>query len=49
MGLFVATSFLRWPAQNVCLPKFESDPEVLQARKPKATAMMGIPTFYTRL
>ncbi len=47
-GLFVATNIaLLTGGSMILLPKFETD-AVLEAL-PKATAMMGVPTFYTRL
>ena len=47
-GLFVATNVsLIAGAAIIFLPKFDLE-AVLQAM-PKATAMMGVPTFYTRL
>jgi malonyl-CoA/methylmalonyl-CoA synthetase len=47
-GLFVATNVaLLAGASMIFLPRFEAD-EVLQAM-PRATALMGVPTFYTRL
>ncbi len=47
-GLFVATNIaLLSGAQMILLPKFETD--AVLAALPKATAMMGVPTFYTRL
>ncbi|MBO6756685.1 MAG: malonyl-CoA synthase [Roseibium sp.] len=47
-GLFVATNVtLRAGGAMIFLPKFDID-EVLSAL-PKATSMMGVPTFYTRL
>ena len=47
-GLFVATNVaLLSGASVVFLPKFDSE-TILEAM-PKATALMGVPTFYTRL
>jgi malonyl-CoA/methylmalonyl-CoA synthetase len=47
-GLFVATNItLLSGGQMVFLPKFELDQ--LIDEMPRATAMMGVPTFYTRL
>ena len=47
-GLFVATNVALFSgASTVFLPKF--DPEAIIAAMPQATAMMGVPTFYTRL
>ncbi|MEM9248047.1 MAG: malonyl-CoA synthase [Pseudomonadota bacterium] len=47
-GLFVATNvMLLAGGAMVFLPKF--DLEAVLARLPDATAMMGVPTFYTRL
>jgi malonyl-CoA/methylmalonyl-CoA synthetase len=47
-GLFVATNVvLVSGASMIFLPKFDAD-EVM-ARMAQATAMMGVPTFYTRL
>ncbi|MBS8227976.1 malonate--CoA ligase [Vannielia litorea] len=47
-GLFVATNVtLAAGGAMIFLPKF--DPEVILSRMPEATAMMGVPTFYTRL
>ncbi len=47
-GLFVATNVcLAAGASIILLPKFEVD-AVFQAM-PRATVMMGVPTFYTRL
>lgn len=47
-GLFVATNVaLMSGGSMIFLPKFDSD-EVI-SRLPEATAMMGVPTFYTRL
>ncbi len=47
-GLFVATNVtLAAGASMLFLPRFDAD-EVL-ALMPRATAMMGVPTFYTRL
>ncbi|WP_284164946.1 malonyl-CoA synthase [Frigidibacter sp. SD6-1] len=47
-GLFVATNVaLIAGAPMIFLPKFDAD-EVIRLL-PKATAMMGVPTFYTRL
>ncbi|MBM9593232.1 malonate--CoA ligase [Roseitranquillus sediminis] len=47
-GLFTATNtILAAGASMIFLPKFE--PDAVIAALPKATAMMGVPTFYTRL
>jgi malonyl-CoA/methylmalonyl-CoA synthetase len=47
-GLFVATNTLLLAGGSmIFLPKFDAD-EVMRLL-PKATAMMGVPTFYTRL
>lgn len=47
-GLFVATNVsLMAGAKMIFLPKF--DPREVLAWMPKATVMMGVPTFYTRL
>ena len=47
-GLFVATNVaLLAGAQVVFLPGF--DPEAILEAMPRATALMGVPTFYTRL
>lgn len=47
-GLFVATNvMLLAGGAMIFLPKF--DLETVLARLPQATAMMGVPTFYTRL
>ncbi len=47
-GLFVATNIaLITGGAMIFLPKFELDQII--ARLPEATAMMGVPTFYTRL
>jgi malonyl-CoA/methylmalonyl-CoA synthetase len=47
-GLFVATNVgLMAGATMILLPKF--DPEEVLALFPRATALMGVPTFYTRL
>ncbi|MBT8460682.1 MAG: malonyl-CoA synthase [Litoreibacter sp.] len=47
-GLFVAVNvLLRVGGRMIFLPKF--DLETVIARLPEATAMMGVPTFYTRL
>ncbi|MGI3169627.1 malonate--CoA ligase [Pseudooceanicola sp. C21-150M6] len=47
-GLFVATNTaLIAGSSTVFLPKF--DPEAIIAAMPGATALMGVPTFYTRL
>ena len=47
-GLFVACNVvLLARAQMIFLPKF--DPDAVFAHLPQATAMMGVPTFYTRL
>jgi len=47
-GLFVATNVALFSGASVVfLPKF--DPEAILDAMPQATAMMGVPTFYTRL
>ncbi|WP_118132852.1 malonyl-CoA synthase [Oceanicella sp. SM1341] len=47
-GLFVATNVTLFAgASMIFLPKF--DAEAIVAALPKATALMGVPTFYTRL
>jgi malonyl-CoA/methylmalonyl-CoA synthetase len=47
-GLFVASNVvLLAGAQMIFLPKF--DPDTVLAALPQASAMMGVPTFYTRL
>ena len=47
-GLFVATNvLLRVGGRMIFLPKFDVDSVLAQL--PRATAMMGVPTFYTRL
>jgi len=47
-GLFVATNvILAVGGTMIFLPKFDLDTVI--ARMPEATAMMGVPTFYTRL
>ena len=47
-GLFVATNTLLMAGGTMLFqPKFDAD-EVI-ALLPKATSMMGVPTFYTRL
>src|SRR5690606_86047 len=47
-GLFVATNVtLMAGASMIFLPKFS--PEEVLRWMPEATAMMGVPTFYTRL
>ena len=47
-GLFVATNVALFAgASTVFLPKF--DPDAILEAMPMATAMMGVPTFYTRL
>ncbi len=47
-GLFVATNImLRVGGQMIFLRRF--DLELMLARLPDATALMGVPTFYTRL
>jgi len=47
-GLFTATNvILRAQASMLFLPKF--DPDEIFALMPRATAMMGVPTFYVRL
>ena len=47
-GLFVATNVvLSVGASLILLPRFDAD-EIIRLL-PKATAMMGVPTFYTRL
>ncbi len=47
-GLFVATNtILMAGASMIFLPKF--DPAQVMALAPRATCLMGVPTFYTRL
>ncbi len=47
-GLFVATNvLLRVGGQMILLQKFDVD--TVLAQLPRATTMMGVPTFYTRL
>ncbi len=47
-GLFVAVNVaLMSGATMIFMPKF--DPDAVIAALPRATAMMGVPTFYTRL
>lgn len=47
-GLFVATNvLLRVGGRMIFLPKFDVD--TVLAHLPRATAMMGVPTFYSRL
>ncbi len=47
-GLFVATNVVLVSGGSmIFLPKFDADE--LMAQMPRATAMMGVPTFYTRL
>ncbi|HZZ35227.1 MAG TPA: AMP-binding protein, partial [Caulobacteraceae bacterium] len=47
-GLFVATNVLLMAGGSILLmPKF--DPEAVIAAMARATTMMGVPTFYTRL
>ncbi|WP_299649025.1 malonyl-CoA synthase [uncultured Tateyamaria sp.] len=47
-GLFVATNItLLAGSQMIFLPKFDLDQMI--AAMPRATTMMGVPTFYTRL
>jgi len=47
-GLFVATNIaLAAGSSMIFLPKFDLDQVITQL--PKATSMMGVPTFYTRL
>jgi malonyl-CoA/methylmalonyl-CoA synthetase len=47
-GLFVATNvILLAGASMIFLPKF--DPEQIMRLMPRATSMMGVPTFYVRL
>ncbi len=47
-GLFVATNIiLRVGGSMIFLPRF--DVEQMLAQLPRATSMMGVPTFYTRL
>ena len=47
-GLFVATNVALFSgASTVFLPKF--DPDAILTAMPQATALMGVPTFYTRL
>ncbi|MBJ3775029.1 malonate--CoA ligase [Acuticoccus mangrovi] len=47
-GLFVATNVtLVAGGSMIFMPRF--DPDAILAAMPRATAMMGVPTFYTRL
>ncbi|WP_375174199.1 malonyl-CoA synthase [Pseudooceanicola sp.] len=47
-GLFVATNVALFSgASTIFLPRF--DPDAILEAMPRATAMMGVPTFYTRL
>jgi malonyl-CoA/methylmalonyl-CoA synthetase len=47
-GLFVATNvILAAGASMILLPRF--DPDSVMSALPRATTMMGVPTFYTRL
>ena len=47
-GLFVATNVMLLAGGSlIFLPKFDAD--AVLAALPKATSMMGVPTFYTRL
>ncbi len=47
-GLFVATNItLEAGGQMIFLPKFDIDAMIVHL--PRATSMMGVPTFYTRL
>lgn len=47
-GLFVATNIaLIAGASMICLPKF--DPDEIFRLMPRATALMGVPTYYVRL
>jgi malonyl-CoA/methylmalonyl-CoA synthetase len=47
-GLFVATNTVLFSrASMIFLPKFDAD--VVMKLMPRATVMMGVPTFYTRL
>ena len=47
-GLFVAVNTVLFSGGKILfLPKF--DPGLCLALMPRATAMMGVPTFYTRL
>jgi malonyl-CoA/methylmalonyl-CoA synthetase len=47
-GLFVATNCVLFSgARMIFLAKF--DPEAIMAALPRATSLMGVPTFYTRL
>lgn len=47
-GLFVATNIvLMSGARMILMPKF--DPAVVREKLPRATVMMGVPTFYIRL
>jgi malonyl-CoA/methylmalonyl-CoA synthetase len=47
-GLFVATNVILFSgASMIFLPKF--DPEKIMSLLPRATALMGVPTFYVRL
>jgi malonyl-CoA/methylmalonyl-CoA synthetase len=47
-GLFVATNCVLFSgARMIFLPRF--DPDAVMAALPRATSLMGVPTFYTRL
>src|SRR6476661_7617587 len=47
-GLFVASNVILFSgASMIFLPKF--DPEKIMSLMPRATALMGVPTFYVRL
>ena len=47
-GLFVATNVVLFAgASMIFQPKFDAD--AIMAAMPRATALMGVPTFYTRL
>ncbi|GGE47597.1 malonate--CoA ligase [Actibacterium pelagium] len=47
-GLFVATNVILTSGSSmIFMPKFDVD--AIIARMPEATALMGVPTFYTRL
>ncbi len=47
-GLFVATNVILFSgASMIFLPKF--DPDKIMALLPRATSLMGVPTFYVRL
>lgn len=47
-GLFVATNTILFSgASMIFLPRFDAD--AIMAAMPRATSLMGVPTFYTRL